>query len=171
MPNTYLLWKITSRKIFENMKKKLEIPKNLLWGCLCDSKLQKTKKFTKPFRRAGGTQAEKSAKFGQNGLCALSAISKMASWIFLFFAILNHINIPITDFEVRIRCYFFSSELPCQLGWEGGWRPSLQHTILEIIWIQFNQGNTDGFLDGSRVPILVNKSRGVQIVWYSSCLD
>ena len=90
---------------------------NLLWGCLCDSKLQKTKKFTKPFRRAGGTQAEKSAKIGLNGLCVSTAIFKMASWIFLFFAILNHINIPITDFEVRIRCYFFSSELPCQLGW------------------------------------------------------
>ena len=113
----------------------------------------------------------KIRQFRLNWLWVLTAISKMAPWIFLFFAILNHINIPITDFEVRIRCYFFSSELPCQLGWEGGWRPSLQHTILEIIWIRFNQGNTDGFLDGSRVPILVNKSRGVQIVWYSSCLD
>ena len=36
----------------------------------------------------------------------------MASWFFLFFAILNHINIPITNFEVRIRWSFFPSELP-----------------------------------------------------------
>ena len=85
---------------------------NLLWGYLCNSKLQKTKKLTKPFWRAGGTQAEKSSKFGQNRLCVLAAISKMASLIFLFFAILNHINIPITNFEVRICWTFFSSELP-----------------------------------------------------------
>ena len=85
---------------------------NLLWGCLCDSKLQKTKKLTEPFWRAGGTQAETSAKFGQNRLCVSAAISKMAQWIFLFFAILNHINISITNFEVRICWSFFPSEQP-----------------------------------------------------------
>ena len=31
-----------------------------------------------PFWRAGGTQAEKSAKFGHNGLCVVAAISKKA---------------------------------------------------------------------------------------------
>ena len=75
---------------------------NLLWECLSDSKLQKTKKIPGPFWRAGGTQAEKSAKSGQNGLCALPGIFKMAQGIFLFFAILNHINIPITNCEVGI---------------------------------------------------------------------
>ena len=57
----------------------------------------------------------KIRQFRLNWLWVLTAISKMAPWIFLFFAILNHINIPITDFEVRIRCYFFPSELPCTL--------------------------------------------------------
>ena len=36
------------------------------------------KKKLKPFWRAGGTQAEKSAKFGQNGLSVVAAISKKA---------------------------------------------------------------------------------------------
>ena len=34
-----------------------------------------------PFWRAGGTQAEKSAKFGPNGLCMLAAISKKAGFL------------------------------------------------------------------------------------------
>ena len=33
--------------------------------------------FLGPIWRAGGTQAKKSAKFGQNGLCVLGAISKL----------------------------------------------------------------------------------------------
>ena len=73
---------------------------------------KKQKKIPGPFWRAGGTQAEKSAKSGQNGLCALPGIFKMAQGIFLFFAILNHLNIPITNCEVGICCTFFSSELP-----------------------------------------------------------
>ena len=40
---------------------------------------QVTKKsFVEPIWRAGGTQAENSAKFGQNGLCMLAGISKTA---------------------------------------------------------------------------------------------
>ena len=34
------------------------------------------KKIKQPFWRAGGTQAKKSAKFGQNGLCMSADISK-----------------------------------------------------------------------------------------------
>ena len=34
--------------------------------------------FVEPIWRAGGTQAKKSAKFGQNGLCVLAGISKSA---------------------------------------------------------------------------------------------
>ena len=46
---------------------------------------QNKKRDSKPFwRRAGGTQAEKSTKFGQNGLCVLAAISKMARIFFVF---------------------------------------------------------------------------------------
>ena len=37
--------------------------------------------------------------------------SKKASWIFLFFAILNHMTSHKSNFEVRIRLSFFSSEL------------------------------------------------------------
>ena len=58
-----------------------------------------------------------STNFGQNGLCMLTAISKMASWFFLVFAILNQFNIPITYFEVRICWTFFPLSYPCQLGW------------------------------------------------------
>ena len=57
-------------------------------------------------------RAEKSAKSGQNGLCALPSIFKMAQGFFLFFTILNHLNIPITNCEVGICCTFFPSELP-----------------------------------------------------------
>ena len=40
---------------------------------------QVTKKsFVEPIWRAGGTQAENSAKFGQNGLCMIAGISKTA---------------------------------------------------------------------------------------------
>ena len=38
--------------------------------------------------------------------------SKMASWILLILTILNHINIPILNFEVRLCWTFFPSELP-----------------------------------------------------------
>ena len=48
----------------------------------------------------------------QNGLCVFTAISKMALDFFLFFAILNHINIPRTNFWVIICWTFFPSELP-----------------------------------------------------------
>ena len=36
----------------------------------------------------------------------------MASWILLILTILNHINIPILNFEVRLCWTFFPSELP-----------------------------------------------------------
>ena len=39
------------------------------------------KGFVEPIWRAGGTQAKKSAKFGQNGLCVLAGISKSAPQI------------------------------------------------------------------------------------------
>ena len=102
-PQTPKLVRVAQRKKSNN-KFWLE---DFLLGCLCNSKLQKTKKFTEPFGRAGGTQAEKSTKFGLNGLYVSAAISKMAQWIFLFFSILNHIKIPTTNFEVRIHWSFF----------------------------------------------------------------
>ena len=49
---------------------------------------------------------------GQNRLCVSTAISKMASWIFLLFGNLNFVDIPITNFQVRICWTFFPSELP-----------------------------------------------------------
>ena len=58
--------------------------------------------------RTGAAQAKISAKFGQNGLCVSAAIFKMASWIYLFFEILNHTNILITDFDVRISLLILS---------------------------------------------------------------
>ena len=58
---------------------------NLLWECLSHSKMQKTKTFPGPFWRASGTQAEKYAKSGQNGLCALPSIFKMAQGFFFVF--------------------------------------------------------------------------------------
>ena len=78
----------------------------MFWGCFCDSKLPRMKFYNQPFWRAVGTQADKSAKLGQNGLCMPADISKMAQGKISFFAILNHINIPKTNCLVRICCTF-----------------------------------------------------------------
>ena len=82
---------------------------NLFWEYLCDSKLQRMKFSIGAFWRAGGTQADKSAKLGQNGLCMLADISKMAQGKISFFAILNHINIPKTNclFSQNLLHFFF----------------------------------------------------------------
>ena len=48
------------------------------------------------FWRVGGTQAEKSAKFGQNGLCMLAGISKSASLLISIVMIWTFSKVPKT---------------------------------------------------------------------------
>ena len=72
---------------------------------------------------------------GQNRLCVSTAISKMASWIFLLFGNLNFVDIPVTNFQVRICWTFFPSELPFP-PWVTAThqrsRPKLFHSITPI---------------------------------------
>ena len=116
LPSLNELQKIGTPKLARVAQRKKKCNKfwfdNLFWKYLCDSKLQRMKFSLGPFWRAGGAQADKSAKLGQNGLCMPADISKMAQGKISFFAILNHINIPKTNCLVRICCTFFSSELP-----------------------------------------------------------
>ena len=53
---------------------------------------------------------QKIHQIGQNGLCASTALSKMALWIILLFDNLNPVDIPVTK-QVRIFCIFSPSEL------------------------------------------------------------
>ena len=57
------------------------------------------KKIKQPFRRAGGTQAEKSARFGQNGLYKLADKSYMPGFRNCFFAILGWVGLTKTIFQ------------------------------------------------------------------------
>ena len=56
-----------------------------IYGSLIDNFLKEFKYFRRQFWRAGGTQAKKSAKYGQNRLCMLTAISKTARENILIF--------------------------------------------------------------------------------------
>ena len=68
----------------------------LLLGYKRNSKLPKMKWNLQPCWRAGGTQVEKSAKFGLNWLCVSGAISMLAQDFISLLVILSSFYIPKT---------------------------------------------------------------------------